>query len=90
MRRDRRPPLGRLRASPSPCRARGRASLPLDESNLAFRAALLLAERSGLEPSVDLHIHKAIPIAGGMAGGSADAAGALLACDALWRLAHPA
>ena len=68
----------------------GEGVLPLDESNLAFRAALLLAERSGLEPSVDLHIHKAIPIAGGMAGGSADAAGALLACDALWRLAHPA
>jgi 4-diphosphocytidyl-2-C-methyl-D-erythritol kinase len=67
----------------------GEGVLPLDESNLAFRAALLLAERSGLEASVDLHIHKAIPIAGGMAGGSADAAGALLACDALWRLATP-
>ena len=67
----------------------GEGVLPLDESNLAFRAALLLAERSGLEPSVDLHIHKAIPIAGGMAGGSADAAGALLACDALWRLGTP-
>jgi 4-diphosphocytidyl-2-C-methyl-D-erythritol kinase len=33
---------------------------------------------------VHLHISKAIPVAGGMAGGSADAAAALLACDALW------
>jgi 4-diphosphocytidyl-2-C-methyl-D-erythritol kinase len=63
--------------------------LPLDESNLAYRAALLLAEHTGVEPAVDLHIHKAIPIAGGMAGGSADAAGALLACDTLWRQSTP-
>ena len=67
----------------------GEGSLPLDESNLAYRAALLLAEHAGIEPAVDLHIHKAIPIAGGMAGGSADAAGALLACDTLWRRSTP-
>jgi len=36
-------------------------------------------------PDVDLHLSKAIPIAGGMAGGSADGAAALVACDALWR-----
>ncbi len=63
--------------------------LPLDDRNLAFRAAELLAAHAGIPPAVDLHIHKAIPVAGGMAGGSADAAGALLACDALWRLATP-
>jgi 4-diphosphocytidyl-2-C-methyl-D-erythritol kinase len=67
----------------------GEGELPLDESNLAYRAALLLAEHTGVEPAVDLHIHKAIPIAGGMAGGSADAAGALLACDTLWRQSTP-
>ena len=63
--------------------------LPVDEGNLAYRAAQLLAEHVGCEPNVDLHIHKQIPIAGGMAGGSADAAATLLACDALWRQSTP-
>ncbi|MFF9626895.1 4-(cytidine 5'-diphospho)-2-C-methyl-D-erythritol kinase [Streptomyces griseosporeus] len=58
--------------------------VPLDRTNLAARAALALAERYGREPAVHLHIAKDIPVAGGMAGGSADGAGALLACDALW------
>jgi 4-diphosphocytidyl-2-C-methyl-D-erythritol kinase len=67
----------------------GEGSLPLDSGNIAYRAAALLAGRAGIDAAVDLHIHKSIPIAGGMAGGSADAAGALLACDALWRLSTP-
>lgn len=67
----------------------GEDILPLDESNLAWRAAVLLADASGVDPDVALHIEKSIPIAGGMAGGSADAAGALLACDALWNLQTP-
>lgn len=58
--------------------------IPLDPTNLAARAAVALAARHGLKPDVRLHIAKDIPVAGGMAGGSADAAGALLACDALW------
>ncbi|GAB2768639.1 4-(cytidine 5'-diphospho)-2-C-methyl-D-erythritol kinase [Streptomyces daliensis] len=58
--------------------------IPLDGTNLAARAANALAARHGLEPRVHLHIAKDIPVAGGMAGGSADAAGALLACDTLW------
>ncbi len=58
--------------------------VPLDRTNLAARAALALAQRYGREPDVHLHIAKDIPVAGGMAGGSADGAGALLACDALW------
>lgn len=60
--------------------------LPVDESNLAYRAAMLLAAHAGIEPDVTMHLNKGIPVAGGMAGGSADAAGALVACDALWRL----
>ncbi|MEU3501325.1 4-(cytidine 5'-diphospho)-2-C-methyl-D-erythritol kinase [Streptomyces hundungensis] len=60
------------------------AQVPLDRTNLAARAAELLAARHGIEPDVHLHIDKDIPVAGGMAGGSADGAGALLACDALW------
>ncbi|MER7758604.1 4-(cytidine 5'-diphospho)-2-C-methyl-D-erythritol kinase [Streptomyces sp. NPDC097619] len=58
--------------------------VPLDRGNLAARAAELLAARHGLSPDVHLHIDKDIPVAGGMAGGSADGAAALLACDALW------
>ncbi|MFH8286408.1 4-(cytidine 5'-diphospho)-2-C-methyl-D-erythritol kinase [Streptomyces antibioticus] len=58
--------------------------VPLDRTNLAARAAIALAERYGRSPDVHLHIAKDIPVAGGMAGGSADGAGALLACDALW------
>ncbi|MER5733121.1 4-(cytidine 5'-diphospho)-2-C-methyl-D-erythritol kinase [Streptomyces sp. NPDC002138] len=60
--------------------------VPLDRTNLAARAAELLAARHGLDPAVHLHIAKNIPVAGGMAGGSADGAGALLACDLLWDL----
>ncbi|MFC0847867.1 4-(cytidine 5'-diphospho)-2-C-methyl-D-erythritol kinase [Streptomyces noboritoensis] len=58
--------------------------VPLDRTNLAARAAELLAARFGLVPDVHLHIAKDIPVAGGMAGGSADGAAALVACDALW------
>ncbi|MFF9604829.1 4-(cytidine 5'-diphospho)-2-C-methyl-D-erythritol kinase [Streptomyces sp. NPDC014684] len=58
--------------------------VPLDRGNLAARAAIALAARRGIEPAVHIHITKDIPVAGGMAGGSADGAGALLACDALW------
>lgn len=63
----------------------GAESLPTDASNLAARAAAALAEVAGVDPDVRLHLRKGIPVAGGMAGGSADAAGALVACDALWR-----
>jgi 4-diphosphocytidyl-2-C-methyl-D-erythritol kinase len=60
------------------------AQVPADPSNLAARAAVLLGDRYGIAPDVHLHIVKGIPVAGGMAGGSADAAAALVACDALW------
>lgn len=68
------------------CSVSGRDSdrVPTDESNLALKAARVLAERTGGQDPVHLSIHKEIPVAGGMAGGSADAAAALLACDALW------
>ncbi|MGA5359625.1 4-(cytidine 5'-diphospho)-2-C-methyl-D-erythritol kinase [Streptomyces purpurascens] len=58
--------------------------VPLDRTNLAARAAEALAARYGRSPDVHLHIAKDIPVAGGMAGGSADGAAALVACDALW------
>lgn len=61
--------------------------VPTDDTNLALRAARLLAEATGTDLPVHITIDKDIPVAGGMAGGSADAAGALLACDHLWGLA---
>ncbi len=64
-------------------------TLPVDDSNLAVKAAKLLAAHHGVEPNVDLHIVKRIPISGGMAGGSADAAGTLIACDRLWETNTP-
>ncbi|MCT7356158.1 4-(cytidine 5'-diphospho)-2-C-methyl-D-erythritol kinase [Streptomyces sp. 15-116A] len=66
------------------CAGADAGQVPLDRTNLAARAALALAERYGREARVHLHIAKDIPVAGGMAGGSADGAAALLACDALW------
>lgn len=66
------------------CEGPGSDQVPLDRTNLAARAAELLAARYGIAPDVHLHIAKDIPVAGGMAGGSADGAAALVACDALW------
>ena len=59
--------------------------VPTDRRNLAWQAADLVAEGIHVDPDVHLHLSKSIPVAGGMAGGSADGAGALVACDALWR-----
>lgn len=63
----------------------GAAFLPVDDTNLAMRAAKLVASHFGVEDAgVGLTIRKRIPVAGGMAGGSADAAGTLLTCATLW------
>lgn len=70
-------------------RGEGAKFVPTDASNLASKAAQALADLHGIEPRVHLDIEKRIPVAGGMAGGSADAAGALIACDALWDLKTP-
>ena len=65
------------------------SEVPTDDTNLALRAARLLAEHRGLDEAVEIHIHKRIPVAGGLAGGSTDGAAALVACDALWGLKTP-
>jgi 4-diphosphocytidyl-2-C-methyl-D-erythritol kinase len=62
----------------------GSEQVPRDDSNLAMQAARTLAAYSGVTSGAGLHIRKEIPVAAGMAGGSADAAGALVACAALW------
>ncbi|MBJ7337959.1 4-(cytidine 5'-diphospho)-2-C-methyl-D-erythritol kinase [Mycolicibacterium sp.] len=65
------------------------ASLPLDHRNLAWRAAELMAEHVGRAPDVAISLEKSIPVAGGMAGGSADAAAVLVAMNTLWELGVP-
>lgn len=60
------------------------SGVPADDRNLALRAARLLAQKIGYDGGVHLDIVKHVPVAGGMGGGSADAAAALVACDALW------
>lgn len=64
------------------------ALVPADDRNLAVRAARLLADAYGAPGMLgaEIHLRKAIPVTGGMAGGSADCAGALLACAYLWDL----
>ncbi|MET3720294.1 4-diphosphocytidyl-2-C-methyl-D-erythritol kinase [Arthrobacter sp. UYEF21] len=58
--------------------------IPLDENNLAYKAAAMMADISERSTGVHLEVTKRVPVAGGMGGGSADAAATLLACDALW------
>lgn len=62
----------------------GTDALPAGADNLAWQAATALAHAGGIAPAVRLDLHKRIPVAGGLAGGSADAAATLVACAALW------
>jgi 4-diphosphocytidyl-2C-methyl-D-erythritol kinase len=63
--------------------------VPNDAGNIAIRAGRALTAHHGIERAAHLEIHKGIPVAGGMAGGSADAAAALVALDRLWDLKTP-
>ncbi|SDS22284.1 4-diphosphocytidyl-2-C-methyl-D-erythritol kinase [Paraoerskovia marina] len=58
--------------------------VPTDSSNLAWQAAELVAAAAGVDPDVHIEITKGVPVGGGMAGGSADGAATLVACNALW------
>ncbi|SFW64349.1 4-(cytidine 5'-diphospho)-2-C-methyl-D-erythritol kinase [Amycolatopsis australiensis] len=65
----------------------GEGSVPADGTNLAWRAAEALAAHVGRgEPKVRIVLRKGIPAAGGMAGGSADAAATLVGLASLWNL----
>lgn len=59
------------------------AELPMDERNLAWRAARLFLEAAGVKVGVGIHLRKNIPVGAGMGGGSADAAGVLLGLNRL-------
>ncbi|GLX11508.1 4-(cytidine 5'-diphospho)-2-C-methyl-D-erythritol kinase [Microbispora sp. NBRC 16548] len=82
---------GDLSAAPLGVRVEGdlAGEVPVSDDNLAVRAARALADRAGRSYRADLLIRKSIPVAGGMAGGSADAAAALVACNELWGLGLP-
>jgi len=60
--------------------------VPIDATNLAYRAAQLMIDQHDLDSDISIHIKKEIPVAGGMAGGSADAAAVIVAFDALYEL----
>jgi 4-diphosphocytidyl-2-C-methyl-D-erythritol kinase len=62
----------------------GAGVLALDDTNLIARAARALATHARVPAHARLHLRKSIPLAAGLAGGSADAAATLVACDALW------
>jgi 4-diphosphocytidyl-2-C-methyl-D-erythritol kinase len=66
----------------------GAESVPGDSENLALKAADALAKAAGLardaDRPIEITIRKRIPVAAGLAGGSADAAAALVACNELW------
>ncbi len=66
------------------------SNVPLDRTNLAYRAAQAVAQQAaqrGLAtPDVHILLDKAVPVAGGMAGGSADAAATLKACNEFWQV----
>ena len=66
------------------------SNVPLDSTNLAYRAAQAVAQQAAQRglgtPDVRILLDKAVPVAGGMAGGSADAAATLKACNEFWQV----
>lgn len=67
----------------------GKADIPSDARNLAYRAARLLQETCGVKNGVRIDLQKRIPIAAGLAGGSSDAAAVLKGLNQLWGLDLP-
>ncbi len=61
-----------------------RADLPQGPENLVYRAALAFQEAAGIKVKAHLKLHKKIPVAAGLGGGSSDAAGALKGLNLLY------
>ena len=64
-------------------------ALAAEPDNLVLRAAHALAKAAGIAPRAALLLEKTLPVASGIGGGSADAAAALRALNALWGLGWP-
>lgn len=62
------------------------AGLPVDQTNLVLQAATSLARRTGIKAGARITLHKNLPVAAGIGGGSADAAATLLALRNLWQI----
>jgi 4-diphosphocytidyl-2-C-methyl-D-erythritol kinase len=65
------------------------SAVPLDSRNLAWRAVRIIQEEMGISTGIKITIHKNIPVAAGLAGGSTDAAAVLLGLNRLWKLDLP-
>ena len=61
-------------------------AVPTDDTNLAVRAARDLQRFAGVSHGVEITLTKRIPVAGGLGGGSSDAAAVLMGLDRLWRV----
>lgn len=64
----------------------GKPYLPAGEKNLAYRAAVMMAEKAGACGMLSIDITKRIPVAAGLGGGSADAAAVIVALNRLWSM----
>lgn len=62
--------------------------IPLDDTNLAYKAAKLIMAQAGLHAGVEIHLEKRIPVAAGMAGGSTDGAAVLIGMNELFELGY--
>lgn len=60
--------------------------IPTDKDNIVYKAAYLLKEKMNVKEGAEIFIDKRIPVAAGMAGGSTDAAGTLVALNEIWKL----
>jgi len=60
--------------------------IPVNQNNLAYKAAELMAKKYKVSTDLSIHLKKNIPVAGGMAGGSANAAGVIVGIDAIYNL----
>ena len=60
--------------------------IPVDENNIVYKAVCLLKEKTGVKNGAEIFIDKRIPVAAGMAGGSTNAAGTLVALNEIWNL----
>ena len=60
--------------------------LPTDQRNLAYKAAMLMAEGRAVSGTLKIHLEKRIPVAAGLGGGSGNAAAVMIGLNRIWKL----